>query len=183
MKTRQAAASPEASRLQVAIRALVRRFSISERADVSCCGMTVAQAAALEALRTEGPQRSGELGRRLGISPSTASRNLGLLEDRGLIERVPDPQDGRAFRLRLTRRGRSAGAQVEEYQRRFALSVLDELPATRKEEVLESLEQLLGAIHRATESCCPGAFEHLVEEIGPTNCCTKESKTGRGAKR
>ncbi len=93
MKIRRNTAGPEASRLQVAIRALVRRFSISERADVTCCGMTVAQAAALEALRAEGPQRLGALGRRLGISPSTASRNLGLLEDRGLIERVPDPED------------------------------------------------------------------------------------------
>ena len=86
----------DAGRLQGAIRAMVRRFSVSERADVSCCGMTVAQAAALEALGVEGPQRLGELGRRLGISPSTASRNLGLLEERGLIERVPDPDDGRA---------------------------------------------------------------------------------------
>ena len=33
-----------------AVRGLVRRFSISERADVACCGMTVAQAATLETL-------------------------------------------------------------------------------------------------------------------------------------
>ena len=32
------------------IATLVRRFSLSERADVSCCGVTVAQAATLEAL-------------------------------------------------------------------------------------------------------------------------------------
>ena len=111
MKADRTQENPEASRLQAAVRALVRRFSISERADVACCGMTVAQAAALGALRAEGSQRLGEIGRRLGISPSTASRNLGLLEDRGLIERVPDPQDGRASRVRLTRQGRSAAAR------------------------------------------------------------------------
>jgi len=183
MKSPRKQASPDASRLQVAIRALVRRFSISERADVSCCGMTVAQAAALEALRAEGPQRPGTLGRRLGISPSTASRNLGLLEDRGLIERVPDPKDGRASRVRLTRRGRSAGTQVEGYERRFARSVLDELPARRRSEVLESLEELLGAIRRATETCCPGAFDHLVEEIGAKGCCTRDDKSKRGVNR
>ena len=183
MKTQRNETIPEAARLQSAIRALVGRFSVSERADVSCCGMTVAQAAALEALRAEGPQRPGALGRRLGISPSTVSRNLGLLEERGLIERVADPRDGRASRVRLTRRGRSAGVQVDEYKHRFALSVLDELAPRRRREVLEGLEELLAAIRRATESCCPGAFDHLVEEIGPTGCCTKDDKSGRGVDR
>ena len=43
------------ARLRSAIRALVRRFGVAERADVACCGVTVAQAAALEALGAEGP--------------------------------------------------------------------------------------------------------------------------------
>ena len=40
--------------LRNAIRGLVRRFSISERADVSCCGMTVAQAATLDPVELHG---------------------------------------------------------------------------------------------------------------------------------
>lgn len=183
MKADRTQENPEASRLQAAIRALVRRFSISERADVACCGMTVAQAAALGALSAGGPQRMGALGRRLGISPSTVSRNLGLLEERGLIERVPDPQDGRASRVRLTRRGRSAGTQVGEHERRFALSVLDELPGRRRREVLESLEELLGAIRRATETCCPGAYDHLMEGIDEKSCCTTDGRSRRGVNR
>src|SRR4026207_260765 len=55
---------------------LVRRFGISERADVSCCGVTVAQAAALEALSGHGPMRLKELGQRLGIAPPPLTRNL-----------------------------------------------------------------------------------------------------------
>jgi len=42
----------QARRLLENIRALVRRFSLAERADMSCCGMTVAQAATLEAQRS-----------------------------------------------------------------------------------------------------------------------------------
>ena len=41
------AGNHEAKRLRAAVRALVRRFSVSERADVECCGLTVAQAATL----------------------------------------------------------------------------------------------------------------------------------------
>src|SRR5262245_2829226 len=46
---------PDARLLLQHVRALVRRFAISERADVFCCGMTIAQAATLETLRLEGP--------------------------------------------------------------------------------------------------------------------------------
>jgi len=85
----------EAARLRAAIRALVRRFAVSERADVACCGVTVAQAAALEALGAEGPTRLRDLGRRLGIAPSTLTRNLARLEASGLVERAADPEDAR----------------------------------------------------------------------------------------
>ena len=105
---------PDARRFRASIRALVRRFSISERADVSCCGMTVAQAATLEALRVEGPMRAGDMGRRLGVSPSTLTRNLARLEERGWVRREADPADGRAQRVVLTREGRRAARWVSE---------------------------------------------------------------------
>ena len=76
----------QARRLREAIRALVRRFSLAERADMSCCGMTVAQAATLEAL-SDGGLRLSDLGKRLGIAPSTLTRNLTRLEERGLIRK------------------------------------------------------------------------------------------------
>jgi DNA-binding transcriptional ArsR family regulator len=80
-------AAPDARRLLHHGRALVRRFAVSERADVFCCGMTIAQAATLETLRLEGPLRMGDLGRRLGIAPSTLTRNLQRLLDMGYVKR------------------------------------------------------------------------------------------------
>ena len=91
---------PEAARLRAAIRGLVRRFGVSERADVSCCGVTVAQAAALEALSGHGPMRLKELGQRLGIAPSTLTRNLERLLEAGLVVRQSDARDARASRVR-----------------------------------------------------------------------------------
>ena len=78
----------QATVLRSGISALVRRFSLSERAEVTCCGMTVAQAATLGVLREEGPLRLGDLGARLGIRPSTLTRNVERLEQ-GLILREP----------------------------------------------------------------------------------------------
>lgn len=151
----------DAGRLLAGIRALVRRFSISERADVSCCGMTVAQAATLEALRDR-PVRLGALGRRLGISPSTLTRNLARLEERGFVRREADREDARSAVVRLSEAGVKASAGVERQEEAFARSVLERLPEARRSASLQALADLIGAVREATESCCPGAFDHLL---------------------
>jgi DNA-binding MarR family transcriptional regulator len=150
----------QAQRLREAIRALVRRFSLAERADMSCCGMTVAQAATLEALR-DGALRLGDLGKRLGIAPSTLTRNLGRLEERGLIRKEPDPIDARAQRVALTDAGFTAAGEIRCQEDNFARSVLDHLPQGSTADALTTLENLLIAVRRATEACCPGAYDHL----------------------
>ena len=155
------------ARLRAAIGGLVRRFGISERADVSCCGVTVAQAAALEALSGHGPMRLKELGQRLGIAPSTLTRNLERLIEGGFVARQSDTRDARAARVRLTAAGRRAATGVAEREQDFAQQVLDRIPADRRTAVLDSLADLLSAVRSATEACCPGAFDHLMEGFGP----------------
>jgi len=150
----------QAQQLREAIRALVRRFSLAERADMSCCGMTVAQAATLEAL-TDGALRLSDLGKRLGIAPSTLTRNLTRLEERGLIRKEPDPIDGRAQLVALTEAGFKAGREVRRQEDVFARSVLDHLPQGSTVDALATLENLLIAVRSASETCCPGAYEHL----------------------
>ena len=164
----------EAARLRAAVRALVRRFSVSERADVECCGLTVAQAATLEALRASPRLRLGGLGRRLGITPSTLTRNLARLELDGLVERVPDAGDGRAFRVALTAAGRRAAAEVERQGLDFAKEVLARLPEDAREGTVPAVERLLEAVRQATEDCCPGAFVHLMKDIA-----REETRAGR----
>lgn len=165
MEARPGAAADPA-RLRAAIRALVRRFAVSERADVACCGVTVAQAAALEALGAEGPMRLGELGRRLGIAPSTLTRNLARLEASGLVVREADPGDARSSRVGLTAPGRRSALAVAAQEDDFAREVLERIPEPRRAAVVESLGDLLAAVRAATEECCPGAFDHLMAGVG-----------------
>ena len=156
----------QARRLLEGIRALVRRFSLAERADISCCGMTVAQAATLEALE-DSSLRLSELGQRLGITPSTLTRNLARLEERGLVVRETDPVDGRAQRVLLSPAGQAAADGVRRQEDAFAGSVLNHLPTESVTDTLTALDQLLIAIRAATENCCPGAYDHLMTEIIP----------------
>ena len=152
-------------RLWRSVRALVRRFAVSERADVACCGMTVAQAATLETLLVEPHLRLGDLGRRLGISASTLSRNLARLEDTGLVARDTDDEDARAARVALTAAGRRKAWELAGQEEAFAEEVLKRLPAARRTALLEGLNELLEAVRGATEDCCPGAFDHLMEDF------------------
>ena len=191
--------SSEAARLRAAIRALVRRFAVSERADVACCGVTVAQAAALEALGAEGPTRLRDLGRRLGIAPSTLTRNLARLEASGLVERAADPEDARSANVGLTAQGRRAARAVAVQEEDFARQVLARIPAGRRAVVVESLGDLRAAVRAQTEECCPGAFDHLMTGVegggaeepvgaddggcGTTRGCGPGPSARRGARR
>ena len=97
----------------------MRRFGVSERADVACCGMTVAQAATLGVLLAEPGLRLSDLGRRLGITPSTLSRNLArLLEERPRRAHGDDPEDARAARVQPDRGGTTQGRGAARARRR-----------------------------------------------------------------
>ena len=153
----------DARRLLHHVRALVRRFAVSERADVFCCGMTIAQTATLETLRLEGPLRMGELGRRLGIAPSTLTRNLERLVETGYVKRETDRDDARAFRVVLTASGRKQADKLERQEEWFAAEILERIDAELRDGVVERLGDLLVAVREATQSCCPGgAFDHLM---------------------
>jgi DNA-binding MarR family transcriptional regulator len=155
----------DATRLMAAVQALVRRFSLVERADIACCGMTVAQAATLEALTGSDGLRLGVLCRRLGITASTLTRNLQRLRDRGLVAVVADGGDRRASRVALTESGRRAAADLARQEAAFAASIVDALGRSGTTEVLAAMERLLGAIRTASEGCCPGAFDHLMSSL------------------
>lgn len=155
----------DAGRLRSAIRALVRRFAVSERADVGSCGLTVAQAATVEALGATPDIRLGDLCRRLGIRPSTLTRNLKRLEQEGLVARVADAADARAFRVALTEAGRRAAEVLEKQGVDFAEEVLTRLSVADRASAVSSLERLIEAVREATEDCCPGAFAHLMKDL------------------
>lgn len=59
-----------------------------------------------------GPMRGMDVVERIGLDKSTVSRQIATLVQLDLLERVPDPDDGRARRVRLSELGRERLAQV-----------------------------------------------------------------------
>ena len=173
---------PMARQLLRGVRGLVRRFQVSERADVVCCGVTIAQAATLETLREEGRMRLGTLGKRLGITPSTLSRNLDRLEESGHVSRSLDPADARAARVALTAAGHRVADRLESQEEDFAGEILARIPSDRRARVVEALSDLLVAVRAATEDCCPEAFTHLMKDYpegdGRGFSCARPAQAG-----
>jgi DNA-binding MarR family transcriptional regulator len=68
--------------------------------------LSIPETAALARLDRDGPATSAELARREQISPQSMGATLSALQERGLIARSADPQDGRRVVLTLTGSGR-----------------------------------------------------------------------------
>jgi DNA-binding MarR family transcriptional regulator len=60
----------------------------------------------LKTISASGPLRVTELASSTNLDPSTVSRHVAQLDRTGLVERTPDPVDGRAHRVQLTPAGR-----------------------------------------------------------------------------
>jgi DNA-binding MarR family transcriptional regulator len=97
-------ANEVAGALRVSIGQLVRRL----RQVKSDGDLTLPESSALARLDRGGPTTSAALAKVEQISPQSMGATLGGLEDRGLIERRPDPEDGRRILMSLT----DAGLQV-----------------------------------------------------------------------
>src|SRR5215471_9263508 len=70
--------------------------------------LTLPESAALTRLDRGGPSTASALARLEQISPQSMGATLAALEARGLVERSPDPGDGRRVLLSLSEAGRQA---------------------------------------------------------------------------
>jgi DNA-binding MarR family transcriptional regulator len=68
--------------------------------------LTLPESSALARLDRGGPTTAGALARLEQISPQSMGATLGALEARGLVDRQPDPGDGRRAVLSVTEAGR-----------------------------------------------------------------------------
>lgn len=85
----------------------------------------------------------GDIAKDLGLTPPTVSVGVHRLEESGLVERKPDPQDGRSIRLFLTRRGQALQRQIQaNHLKKFRL-LLSELRPEEQQELVDLLQRAL----------------------------------------
>ncbi|MFF0814581.1 MarR family winged helix-turn-helix transcriptional regulator [Rhodococcus sp. NPDC003318] len=91
-------------------------------------GIDPAVYACLFRLIQDGPMRSSALADAMYSDPSTVSRQVTQLVERGLVERQPDPTDGRASVLAATDSGRAVAARVRARRNEKLGQVLADWP-------------------------------------------------------
>jgi DNA-binding MarR family transcriptional regulator len=118
-----------ASELRVVLGGLIRRL----RAERS---FSLSQASVLGRLDREGTMSIGDLAVAERVRPQSMTQTIGDLETDGLIERCPDPTDGRRTLVALTERGRSTLEQDRREREGWLARAIAEDLSTREQQVL-----------------------------------------------
>ncbi len=106
----------------------------------------------LKLLSHQGPMRLSALAQVLGLDASTVSRHARQLEDRGLLERTEDPDDGRASRVAVSERGNSCLGQAFETRRHVITNALDGFTDAERDTLRTLLHRLVESLMTQTDA-------------------------------
>lgn len=109
--------------------------------------LTPTQASVLGLVVHRGPIGATELTGLEGLNPTMLSRVVSKLDGLGLVERLPDPTDQRAVRVRATDAGRQVHQRVLTARTETVAKILDGLSP----DVTEALRQALPALEALAE--------------------------------
>jgi DNA-binding MarR family transcriptional regulator len=129
-----------AARLRLAITRTARRLRQESGTDLG-----PSQVAALATIERQGPLAPSQLAERERIKRPTATRILARLAEAGLVERIPDPTDGRSAIVSISPDGRGLLRRLRQRKTAYLAKRLRELPdrdvqaLARAAEVLEGI--------------------------------------------
>lgn len=101
--------------------------------------------------RTGGGVRGSDLADAIGVHKSTVSRGISQLEQLGLVERDPDPTDGRARLISLTEVAKERLGEVQAMRRERLTHAIEDWDDAD----LDTLAALLGRLNTALERPLP----------------------------
>jgi DNA-binding MarR family transcriptional regulator len=103
-----------ASRLRVSVWRAARRMRVE-----SSVGISPTLHAALHSIEVHGPITPGQLAQHENVRKPTMTRTIASLLNEGLIERTPDPLDGRVSWLKVTPAGAKLLQRARQRQTEF----------------------------------------------------------------
>ncbi|MDZ7266506.1 MAG: MarR family transcriptional regulator [candidate division KSB1 bacterium] len=144
----------QVERLQRLTKELLRKYQMRDRNEIACCGVTVSQCYAVDALGENGEMTMVQLAKYLFLDKSTCTRVIDPLVQRGLVERQSSRRDRREIIVRLTAAGSGLQRRIRAELHNSQRQILARLPVDKREQVLESLELLSLAVHDWLATCC-----------------------------
>jgi DNA-binding MarR family transcriptional regulator len=86
--------------------------------------------------------KMNELSRLLMVTGGNVTAIVDQLEKEGLVERLDEPDDRRAFRIRLTRKGEKSFAEMASEHEEWVVELLAGLSKREQDELLKLLAKL-----------------------------------------
>jgi DNA-binding MarR family transcriptional regulator len=120
---------------------LIRRM----RAAVVNNGLSMSESMTLGRLEREGPATTAELARAESVKPQSMGATVAALEEAGLVERRPDPGDGRRVILSVTEKGVELRRQTSAAKTVWLTERLAQLSAEERE-TLFAAGRILGRV-------------------------------------
>jgi DNA-binding MarR family transcriptional regulator len=142
-----------AARLRMAIVRTARR--LRQEAAGAVGELTPTAAAALATVERHGPLTPSELAEIERVKRPTATRTLGVLSEAGLVERAPDPEDGRSALVSITAAGRDRLRRLRGHKNAYLARRMRDLPA----EDVETLERAAAILESVLEDERPARRE------------------------
>jgi DNA-binding MarR family transcriptional regulator len=140
------------------VREMQRAPGWSQKNDIQCCGVTMAQCHALLEIGQMGEISIVDLAGILGVDTSTLSRTIDHMVKNGLVGRLLNPQDRRYVSLSLTKEGKAVFDTIEATFDTYFTRVFGFIPEEKHSQVMESLMLLTTALGRCSREyqCCVG---------------------------
>ncbi len=114
--------------------------------------MTYSQWAVLGRIERNPGLKQSEIAEMIDVQPITLTRLLDKLSEQGMIERRPDPQDRRAWRLYLTPAARPFMDELDDLGRQLSAKILAGLSPAQVETMLTDLGAIRENLRRALEA-------------------------------
>ena len=116
---------------------------------VAALGVTTAQWRVLLRLAREPGLKQVEVAERMDVEPITACRIVDRLEEAGLVERLRDPEDRRAWRLELTGKAEPLVKRLGAIAEEMSAEAFAELSEQEIETVRSCLARIRECVGRA----------------------------------
>ena len=92
-----------------------------------------------------------QLAQMLGIRPQSASEAVTNLEEQGLVEKSPNPQDKRSYLLYITPEGQKQQEETQKRRQENARRILEPLTAEEKNTLQTLLQKVVSALEENKE--------------------------------
>ena len=110
--------------------------------------LTPSQTAVLTRLRKEGASSASALASAEGVRPQSMATIVAALETHGLIQRQPDPEDGRRQVITLTKHGRKRAERDRQAREEWLARALQDQFSERERRLIV---EALSLLHRLTD--------------------------------